>query len=314
MGGDVVADLSHSGLIAVTGADAMAFLQGQLINDIREVSEQHSQLGGACSQKGRLLASFRIIKRADTYYLMLARELLEPLIKRLRLYVLRAKAQLDDVSDEWVTLGFQGEAAASTARAVLGGLPARVDDARQAADLTVVRLHGTPPPPFLSFGPLEASRTLWEALSGIAIPVGAGAWSLTDISAGVPTIRAETSDVFVPQMVNYQALGGVSFTKGCYTGQEIVARTQYLGKLKRRMYRAHLDTGAAPAPGDELYAPSFPGGQSVGRLVSVESSPDGGYEVLAVIQIESAEGDTIHLGDIGGPALTLRSLPYSPDI
>jgi folate-binding protein YgfZ len=286
--GDVVADLSHSGLIAVSGTDAMTFLQGQLIND------------------------FRIIKRAETYYLMLTRELLAPLMRRLRLYVLRAKVQLDDASDEWVTLGFQGEAAASAARAVLGELPARVDEARQAAGLTVVRLHGTPHR-FLSFGLLEASRRLWEGLSGPAIPVGAGAWTLTDISAGVPTIHAETSDLFVPQMVNYQALGGISFTKGCYTGQEVVARTQYLGKLKRRMYRAHVDSDAAPVPGDELYAPGFPGGQSVGRLVSAESSPGGGYEVLAVIQIESAERDTVHLGDIGGPVLALQALPYSPD-
>ena len=310
MDGDIVADLSQFGIIAAAGSDAGTFLQGQLINDVNAVTDQHSQLSGACSPKGRLLASFRIMLREQVYYLLLARELLDSTIKRLGLYVLRANVQLRDASEELVRLGFKGPAAAAAAKDLLGELPAEVDDAQQSGQLTVVRLHGEQPR-YLVLGPVEASMELWQALTPVARPVGTPAWSLTDIMAGVPIISSKTADAFIPQMINYDAIGGVSFTKGCYTGQEIVARTQYLGKLKRRLYRAHLDADTPPAPGDELFAPNFPGGQSVGRLVSIEASPGGGFELLAVIQLESAESDTIHLGTPEGPALRLLPLPYS---
>jgi hypothetical protein len=139
---------------------------------------------------------------------------------------------------------------------------------------------------------------------------GAEFWSLMDIRAGVPNIFEDTVEAFVPQMANLQLIGGVSFTKGCYTGQEVVARMQYLGKLKRRMYRAHVDSTQAPARGAEVFSPSSESGQGAGRIVDVAASPDGGYEVLAVIQISSAGADDLRLVDAEGPALRLLDLPY----
>jgi len=307
--GDVVADLSSMGLVAVSGADAEAFLQGQLVSDVREVSEQRSQPSGLCSIKGRLLASFRIIMRDGTYYLHLPRALAGTLIQRLRLYVLRSDVRLEDASDRLVRIGFKGRAAAALVAKAFGGLPERTDQVHRAGGLCIVRVGGEAPR-FVTLGDLQESRRLWDTVAETAMPVGAGPWTLTDIMAGVPTIQAETSDAFVPQMVNYQAIGGVSFTKGCYTGQEVVARTQHLGKLKRRMYLAHVDTDTPPLPGEKVFAPQYSGDQGAGRVVNVQAHPEGGYALLAVVRIESAENDTLHLTGPEGPALRLAPLPY----
>lgn len=307
--GEVVADLSSMGLVAVSGADAETFLQGQLVSDVREVSEQRSQPSGMCSIKGRLLASFRIIMRDGTYYLQLPRELADTLIQRLRLYVLRSDVRLEDASDRLVRIGFKGRAAAASVAEAFGGLPEKTDQAHRAGGLRIVRVGGEAPR-FVTLGDMEESRRLWDTVAETAMPVGIGPWALTDIVAGIPTIRPETSDAFVPQMVNYQAIGGVSFTKGCYTGQEVVARTQHLGKLKRHMHLARVDTDTPPIPGDKVFAPHYSDDQGAGRVVNVQAHPEGGYALLAVIRDESAQNDTLHLTSAQGPTLQLAPLPY----
>ena len=151
----------------------------------------------------------------------------------------------------------------------------------------------------------------WRELLGAAQQTGPEFWSLMEIRAGMPTVFEDTLEAFVPQMANLQLIGGVSFTKGCYTGQEVVARMQYLGKLKRRMYHAHVDTAQAPARGAELFSPSSESAQGAGRVVDVAASPQGGYELLAVIQISSAEAGDLHLESAEGPRLHLLDLPYA---
>ena len=309
-GGEVVADLSTFGLISVVGSAAASFLQGQVTSDTREVSHERSQLSAVCNPKGRMLASFRIVRRDDAYYLVIPRTMLANLLKRLRLFVLRADAQLDDATDELVLIGLQGSATVQKAKQLLGELPTTVDQVVQVREISVVRLAGLPER-LMVIAPRAEARTLWNALAEVATPVSGRAWALTDILAGVPTIQPETAEAFLPQMVNYQAVGGVSFTKGCYTGQEVVARTQYLGKLKRRMYRARVHSDDAPNAGDELFAPNCESGQGAGRVVSAQPHPDGGFELLAVIQIESAEKDAVHLKDADGPTLQLEPMPYS---
>lgn len=309
-GGDIVADLSALGLISVRGNEAASFLQGQVTSDTREISDERSQLSAICNPKGRMLANFRILKRDETYYLLLPRTMLDMVLKRLSLFVLRADVRLEDASGELVLMGLQGGGAAKRAGQLLGELPRTVDHVARFRELSIVRLAGMPDR-FLVIAPEREAKTLWRALTEAATPVAHKAWALTDILAGVPTIHPQTAEAFLPQMVNYQAVGGVSFTKGCYTGQEVVARTQYLGKLKRRMYRARVHSDSAPAAGDELFAPNCDSGQGAGRVVSAQPHPDGGFELLAVIRIESAEKETIHLKDAGGPALELESLPYS---
>lgn len=307
--GDVLADRSHLGLIRVAGADAAALLQGQQTNDVREVTAEHSQLSGLCSNKGRLVATYRAVLRDDAYLLVIPRDQVAEVIERLRRYILRSKAAVSEATGELPLLAFQGGVASVRAAGLLGELPAESDAVRHAGGLTVVRLRGLAPRFLVIAAPAEAPR-LWSHLEQAARPVGRAAWDLTEIYAGVPTVYPATADAFVPQMVNFQAVGGVSFSKGCYTGQEVVARTQYLGKLKRHMYRAHVPAGARPEPGTDLYSPSDPSGQSVGKVVEAEPAPEGGYALLAVIQNEAALAP-VRLGSVEGPLLTLQDLPYA---
>jgi folate-binding protein YgfZ len=307
--GNVFADLSHYGLIAVHGEDAEEFMQGQFINDVRKVTPRHSQLSGMCNPKGRLLASFRVFRHGDSYYLCMPAEVVEDVIKRLRMFVLRARVTLEEASDTFVHLGLSGEDAQAALRTFAGELPGEVGDVMAQDTQVVLRVPGIYPS-YELFTTTDGAMTLWDKLNVRSAPVGAEAWRLLDIQAGIPVIYPETREAFVPQMINLQLVDGVSFKKGCYTGQEIVARMQYLGKLKRRMYRARVDAGTLPVPGDAVFSDADPE-QSCGQLVSAARHPDGDYAVLAVIQINRA-GDPgrLHLAGVDGPALTLEELPY----
>jgi len=307
----VLADLSHLGLIEAQGEDAAEFLQGQLSNDVSQVDAAHSQLAAYCSPKGRMLADLRVFAREQAYCLVLPRAILEATLKRLRMFVLRSRVVLEDVSDTLVSFGFAGPEADVRLGEVLAGVPGEHDAVSQTDGLSLIRLPGTVPR-FQIHGPAEAAIALWARLRPAAQPVGGAAWGLLDILAGLPSVHPQTVDAFVPQMVNLQAIGGVSFKKGCYPGQEVVARTHYLGKLKRRMYRAHVDTDRIPAPGEEIYLSGAE--QSAGRIVSAQPGAEGGVELLAVIQIASVEAAApggLHLGAPDGPALSLRELPYA---
>lgn len=311
--GLLMCDLSHRGLIAAYGADAATFLQGQLTNDIRDVSDQHSQLSAACTPKGRMLANFRIFKRTETFYLSLPLSLLESTLKRLRMFLLMAKATLEDASHALVGIGVSGPQIEQHLQEMNLTLPRQIDDVTQSDNYTIIRLGG-PQPRFEIYAELDAIMALWNHLNVHAAPVGAGVWEMLDILAGTPTIYPQTSEAFVPQMANMQIVNGVNFRKGCYTGQEIVARMQYLGKLKRRMYRIHIAGSAAVNPGDALYAPGSSSGQGTGQIVTAQPDPNGGYMALAVIDISDAESGQLQLHDAAGPAITLQDLPYSVEL
>lgn len=308
--GSVLVDLSHLGLIAARGADTVTFLQSQLTNDARELNTERTQLSGYCTAKGRLLAIFRLFQRGDTVYLQLPYELLEATLKRLRMFVLRSKVTLEDATDTLVRFGFSGPQSEAQLADALGRAPTAVNTGAQLSDITVLRLPG-PVPRFELIGELPAMRALWERLAVNAAPVGAEVWNLLDIRAGLPQVYASSVEEFVPQMVNLPVVGGVSFTKGCYPGQEIVARMQYLGTLKRRMYLAHIDADTPPAPGIALHESGSENTQAVGHVVDARPAPDGGCDLLGVIVIASAERGAIHVGAVDGPKLTLRELPYA---
>lgn len=301
-------DISQQGLIRVAGTDAESFLQGQLTNDVREVSARHTQLAGHCSPKGRMLASFRVLRLDDTFYLQLPRSALPAALKRLRMFVLRAKVTVEDASDALVCIGLAGACAPGLLAARVTDLPAVDHAMTRADDLTVIRIPGLSPR-FQVLGPAEAVQPLWEVLATQATPMDGNYWALLDIRAGIPTVYPETADAFVPQMTNMQLIDGVSFTKGCYTGQEVVARMQYLGKLKRRMYQAEVESLTAPRPGDELHAPGSTSEQASGRIVDARASGDGRYELLAVVEVEAAESGEVRLGT-DGPVLTFKPPPY----
>jgi folate-binding protein YgfZ len=310
---NLCSDLTHLGLIAAQGSDADEFLQGQLTCDIRQVTLDHSVLGAFCSPKGRTLACFRLFRRRDALYLELPRALVESTLARLRKYVLRAKATLEDASDYLVRFGVAGPNAETLLTERLGAVPDAVNGVVHTTGvepgITMIRSPGAIPR-FELHGPLLEMQAIWKTLDENVVFTSAEPWRLLEILAGMPTIYPETVEAFTPQMINLQFLDGISFQKGCYTGQEVVARTHYLGKLKRRMYLGQVDAVNPPRPGDPLFSPQADASQGAGRLVDAARHPQGGYAVLATALIECAEQGVLQVGDANGPVLKLTPLPY----
>lgn len=308
----VLCDLSQFALIDIHGEDAAGFMQGQFCNDVREVSDARSQLNGHCNPKGRLLANFRLFRHDGHYYLRVPATLCETLAKRLRMYVLRAKVNITTAPESWAGFGFAGTDADQALQAALGTVPAQVDAVVASHDAIVLRVPGATPR-FEIYGATAALQGLWNTLAADARGVGAGIWSLLEIRNGLATILPETTEAFVPQMVNLERVGAVSFTKGCYPGQEVVARMHYLGKVKRRMYRAHIAADTAPQPGEPLYTEHTETGQDTGMIVDAQAAPQGGYEVLAVVQCAAAELGDVRLAGPHGAVLRFLDLPYAVD-
>ncbi|HGG59114.1 MAG TPA: folate-binding protein [Gammaproteobacteria bacterium] len=308
--GTVLCDLSRLGLIEVHGEDAETFLQGQLTNDVTQIKPDTSHLGGYCNPKGRLLATFRMFRLQDTWYLMMPEELVEPSLKRLQMFVLMSKVTLGDAGCAMVRFGLSGHEAEAELKEALGDAPEAPDQAIHVDGVTAIRVHGEIPR-YILLGELEAMQSLWNRLNVRGAPAGASSWRLLDIVAGVPTVYESTREAFVPQMINLELLEGVSFQKGCYTGQEIIARTHYLGKLKRRLYRLHVESDEPPAPGTEVFSPENETGQPIGAIVDAAPWPEGGVEALAVVTIQYADPDKpLNIGAVDGPAATLQLPPY----
>jgi hypothetical protein len=304
--GTVITDLSFLSLIDVQGADAADFLQGQLSNDIFKLDEAHSQLSAYCNPKGRILSIFRVIRRDHGFMLLLPAELRERVLQRLSMYVLRAKVTLQH-DQRLIQIGISGP----TASAILNKHVGPVPTVNGCVSHDSVRLLGIPGPypRYLALADTTSAQTLWNAALE-ATPVGMTAWSWLDIMAGLPTIYSQTYETFMPQMVNLDLLGGISFDKGCYSGQEIIARLHYLGKLKQRMFRAHVSAERPPAPADPIHIP-VADTQAVGHVVDAKPSPRGGCDLLAVINLEAMESAELRLGGPRGPALTIEPLPYA---
>ena len=304
-------DLSHLRFIKVSGDDAEFFLQGQFTSDIRKVSPEHHQMAGYCTPKGRMLANFRIFSHQGAYILQLPQDTADALLKRLSMYILRSQVTLDDVSDQLVAMGLAGDCSPELLTTAFESVPNDQGDSVQQNGITIMRIPG-PTPRFEFIAQPEQAMGLWQSFATTAKTTNWGLWSLLDIRSGIPTIHAGTAEAFVPQMVNMQLINGVSFDKGCYVGQEVVARMKYLGELKRRMYLAWTDASTQPQPGDGLYSTiKTEAGQGPGNVVVSAASPHGGYELLAVIENSSLEANTLHLGDDSGPKLELKSLPYT---
>jgi folate-binding protein YgfZ len=257
-----------------------------------------------------MLTVFRSIRHGDGYLLQLPAVLREDILKRLRMYILRAKVKLDIADDALVRIGIAGPNALTKVTAETGLAPAVGDNTcARAGELVVMRLPGFHPR-FEILAPEVEARAIWSRLMPGATAAGADAWTWHDIMAGIPTVVPETTDSFVPQMANLDLLGGISFTKGCYTGQEIVARIHYLGRLKQRMYRLQADVAEVPPPGTAIYAPDRQD-QATGTVVVACAAPVSGVDLLAVVHTSSADAGELHLGKPGGPPLRIEPLPYS---
>jgi folate-binding protein YgfZ len=293
------AELQSLGMLSCTGDDAREFLHAQLTNDISALAPDRARYAGWCSAKGRLLANFLVVPQAQGFLLQLSRDLAPAVAKRLSMFVLRAKVKVADASNAWAQFGLWGAGAAARLAALGMSVPAGDLAVASDADAVVVRITS------------QQFVLLVKAAQRDRVPANSdeGAWALEEIRAGRPLVVQATQDLFVPQMVNLERLGAVDFKKGCYPGQEIVARTQYRGVLKRRMVRARVATVAAP--GGELYAEDLPG-QASGTVVNAAPAPEGGSELLAVVQISSLEdAAAIRLGAADGPRLELLPLPFA---
>ena len=308
-------ELYDASLIAVRGPDADSFLQGQLTCDVREVTLEHSLPGAYCSPKGRVLACLRLFRRGDAVYLELPRDLAQPTLERLSKYVLRAKVTLEDACDRLASFGVAGPKAAALVMERLGAIPEAengvIHTAEDESGITVIRLPGLTPR-FELHGPVEAMQAINKALGGDP-GIDGERWAALEILAGRPAVYPQTVEAFVPQMLNLDVLGGISFQKGCYVGQEVVARTHYLGKIKRRMVLARVDSARAPWPGDSVFSAQAGDGQIAGQVVyAARECPErrSRYVALAVVRIDCAESGTLHLFSPDGPTLRLEPLPY----
>ena len=303
----ILCDLSHNALIRATGDDAAAFLHGQLTNDVNALATGGAQWTGWCSPKGRLLASLLLVRRADHFLLLLPAEIAPAIQKRLSMYVLRSKVKLENVSEATVRMALAGTKAPALIahRFEQAPAPMQVVEGRDGA-LAIGLEFGR----FIVLAATTRAPEYWTEFAKGSVEAGADAWEWTSIRAGIPTVLAATQEAFVPQMANFDLIGAVSFRKGCYPGQEIVARTQYRGILKRRMALAHLaDAGEGrPAAGESVYSSAF-GEQSAGTIANAAPSPDGGYDALVVAQIEGLDRDDLRWKSPQGPALRILSRP-----
>ena len=298
----IVAPLVHLSLIECAGEDAKSFLHNQLTSDVNHLTPGAAQHAAWCTAKGRMQASFLNYRTSDAYRLLLSADLLAATQKRLQMFVLRSKVRISDLTGANEIIGLSGPKA--EAALIHAGLPVPGEAVASAAfaDGTIIRIDASR---FVLVSAAAAAPALWQALSALAMPAGTPVWQWLDVQAGIPLITEATKEAFVPQMANFDKIGGVSFHKGCYPGQEIVARTQYLGKVKRHLYRIHADVPVAA--GALIFTADSPE-HPCGMVANAAPSPTGGYDALAVIQENFVDSPGLALGESGGPGFSVIPL------
>ncbi len=288
-----VSALPHLGIIGVEGDDAASFLHAQLTQDFSMLGMSQARLAAFCTAKGRMQASFVGFKRSHSQILLVtSRDILAPTLKRLSMFVLRAKARLRDATAEFQLYGLAGDAAPNLRE------PWTKTDTGSAS---VISLYPAG----------EAARCLWVAPAGESPPSTAQLaqelWLWGEVRSGIAAVTAPIVEAFVPQMLNYESVGGVSFKKGCYPGQEVVARSQFRGTLKRRAYLVHCE--ASLHAGQEVFHDSDTT-QPCGLVAAAAGAPGGGWDAIVSMQVAASEGGRLAAGGPDGPALALQPLPY----
>lgn len=315
-----ICQLDHLGLILAQGEETAQFLHNQLSNDVENLKEHEVRLAAYCTAKGRMLASFTYWKIADQYFLQLDRSIQASVQKRLQMFVLRAKTKLSDASAEYRLLGIGGSNAAAILKNWFAELP-NASNNKVDSDAGSLIYTGTANGHaryqwVLSLAQFDACLPQLAQLSNgqpgqpsQLTVCDAQYWRRLDIEAGIARIVAATQEQFVPQMINFELIGGVNFKKGCYPGQEIVARSQYLGKLKRRMAIATVALDALQ-PGTEVFHPND-ASQPCGMIVNAEANTAGGSICLVELKLADLEEGRVHVGAADGAALTFLPLPYA---
>ena len=292
-----VAELVHLGVIRIAGEDAAKFIHGQLTQDFSLLGQDAARLSAFCSAKGRMQASFIGFKRPNGDILLIgSADLVPATAKRLAMFVMRAKAKVTDATTEFSIWGLAGNAIKTIAFGAYSTWAKADFDAASVINL---------------YPALGVSRQLWVAPVGGPAPAGPelepALWAWGEVHSGVATLSAPLAEAFVPQMLNYESIGGVNFKKGCYPGQEVVARSQFRGTLKRRAYLVH--SAQAMEPGQSIFMPDD-AEQPVATVVQVAAAPSGGFDAIISGQTSAIDAGALHLGDIGGPQLSVLPLPY----
>lgn len=304
-----VCELTPLGLIRVTGEETRTFLHSQFTNDLEQVTAHTSQLNSYCSPKGRVLSIFMVFKHNGDYFLVLPKDVIEITLRKLVMYKLRSKVDLYDASEHSVLFGVTGPGVGPAFENLGIELPQKVYGCTQESGATLVRLPSENTR-ILVMADAETAVSLCSQLSEKLPLATFRLWDLHDISCGIPRVTALTSEAFTPQMTNLELINGVSFSKGCYPGQEVVARTHYLGKPNRRMYRASIATEQLPEPGTNVFS-AEEGDQPLGKVVVSQMVSAGHASALIVLRTQKEEDPCLHIGSADGPAISLQELPYS---
>ena len=280
---DIICPLLERGVIRFSGDDAKNFLQVLLTNDVNALGADSYQQTALCSPKGRMLANMLLFTQENSYYAVFASDLTESLYKRFKTYVLRSKVSLADASADFVFLGLSGKNVAAVLQGSGYDVPIQPMQLTHAPEATLLCLE---PTRFILAVAKSHAETTWEALSKTLRPVGSPVWQWLDIKAGQPLITLATTETFVPQMLDFDKIGGVNFKKGCYPGQEVVARARYLGEIKRHLYE--IQTDHPVKAGSRIYTRTE-SDQACGSIVNASPAPGNTYVALAVIRAEYAE-------------------------
>ncbi|MBA1145512.1 folate-binding protein YgfZ [Ectothiorhodospiraceae bacterium WFHF3C12] len=302
----IVVPLTDTGFIGAYGPDARTFLHGQLTQAIEDLPEERWRLAGYCSPKGRLLALLRVMEDGGEGVLgLLDRDIVESTLGRLRMFVLRSRVALENLTGQTAALGLAGAPAVELISELAGTPPAEHGGVSEAGDLRVLRLGDDGNVPrFILVTPASELRNIWNMLGRGLTAAGGNAWELLAIRSGEPAITGPNVEAFVPQMVNLELIDGVSFSKGCYPGQEIVARMHYRGQAKRRMFRIVLDTDEPPEPGTAVRTGQE---QEAGTIVRAARNRQGRVEALAVLPLARVAEERLF---VDGVAVELETLPY----
>jgi hypothetical protein len=303
---NILCDLSHLGLLEISGEDAVTFLQGQVTNDVKQLNGSNAHYTGYCNPKGRLLALFLAFSHNNHLHLQLPSSLLEPISKRLKMYVMRSKVSIIDTTESIFKLGLNGPEATQILGQLIPSLPANDYELISTELATVLKLPSIDNQArYEIFTDADHINSIWNSLSGKCQLVGKACWDYLETNAGIPEIVPNTQEQFVPQMINLDILNGINFKKGCYTGQEIVARTHYLGSVKRRTFLASIASDQLPSSGDKIFDANK---NEVGQIVRVAPNTKSGVDALIELRIEAQQNGEVLWQNV---AVEFKALPYS---
>jgi len=313
--GPVVTSLTHQALIKVSGSEAFSFLQAQLTSDIEKISDNQAQFSAYCDPQGQVLANFLVFKYQDDFYLNFDASLAESILKRLTMFVLRSDVKLEAVSNELIQVGFAGEFGDLDVQRRLSTKVKEVFEAGHVTiegmeDILVIKVPG-PYHKYALFGPAEQMIEAWKKIRDNSDVTNNYDWNLLNIAAGVPEITNATTGKFIAQFFNLDKFDAINFQKGCFPGQEIIARVHYRGKVTKRMLRLHIDEALNLLPGETITLKDE--GDKTHKLTVISANPDifNGTLCLAIgtlKSLESVEGD---LTTESGQAAVIEPLPYS---